>query len=69
MKKDEREFLDELQRSAAANEHPYVREIAEELGIHEKRAAFICDKWEKKGWYAYGVNILAGWLTPAGMIV
>lgn len=48
--------------------HPGVmlRDVATQLRIHPKRAAYICDKWTSKGWYDYGVNVLCGWLTDKG---
>jgi len=67
MKDDERKLLEELQRRAKANERAYVREIVSEMKIPEKRAAYICGKWTDKGWYDYGVSVLAGWLTDDGM--
>ena len=45
---------------------PYVREIVRELGINENRAAYICEKWTERGYYEYGVNVLAGWLSDTG---
>ena len=69
MKDDEKRLLLELQRlcSGATLDSPYVREVVRELGINENRAAYICEKWTVKGWYDYGVNVLAGWLTPEGL--
>jgi hypothetical protein len=71
MKPDERKFLDETQRRTrlwkkGEADMPYPRRLARELGINEKRAAYICDKWAGKDWYDYGVNVLAGWLTGKG---
>lgn len=68
MKNDERMLLDELQRQAK-EKLPYPREVVRDLCMNEKRAAYICKKWTKKGWYDYGVHVLAGWLTPEGMTV
>jgi hypothetical protein len=67
MKEDERRLMDELQKRIAKGEQPYVRAIVRELGIHEKRAAYICEKWTRKHWYEYGVSVLAGWLTTDGL--
>lgn len=67
MKPDERELLDELQSQIRAGDRPYVRKTVRALGMNEKRAAYICSKWTGKGWYDYGVNVLAGWLTDEGM--
>ena len=67
MKDDERKFLDQLKKKSHEDNFPCVREIVRELGIHEKRAAYICEKWASKGWHDYGVNVLAGWLTEDGL--
>ncbi len=47
--------------------HVYVRDLVTELGMNEKRAAYILEKWYDKGWYECGVSIMAGWLTEEGM--
>lgn len=49
-----------LWRAVKAGEYP--RKAAERLGIPEKRAAFLCQKWTDRGVYEYGVNVLAGWV-------
>lgn len=64
MKEDEKELLTALQEQ----QYLHVRDVVSALGIPEKRAAYICDKWERKGWYDYGTNVLAGWLTAAGKL-
>lgn len=46
---------------------PYVRDVVRELNINENRAAYICQKWADRGWYNYGVNVLAGWLQGDGI--
>ena len=38
----------------------YVREVVKELGIPEKRAAYILEK--HTSWYNYGISSLAGWV-------
>lgn len=65
MKSDEIALLLAL-ASVPAGQHAYVRDLVGQLGIPEKRAAYICQKWADKGWYNYGVNVLAGWLEPRG---
>ena len=65
MKEDEQRLMDEIRNKARTGEMPYVRAIVRELGMNENRAAYICEKWTRKGWYDYGVNVLAGWLTDA----
>lgn len=69
MKDDERKLLQELQRQSASGDIPYVRCVVSGLGINWRRAAYICDKWAAKGWYDYGVNVLAGWLTEKGKAI
>ena len=73
MKDDERRLLAELQlrtRQADGIENlPYVRAMVRDFGMNENRAAYICEKWTVKGWYDYGVNVLAGWLTKKGLAV
>ncbi len=67
MKADERQFLERLQELSRGDRPPMPRQVAHELGIHEKRAHRICEKWDRKGWLDYGVAPLAGWLTDEGM--
>ena len=62
-KPDERLLLLTLQ----SRDRPHVREVVEELGIDENRAAYICQKWTERGWYNYGANVLAGWLEGDGL--
>lgn len=45
---------------------PFVDEIADGLGIHAKRAAYLAEKWIKKGWWDCGVSTRSGWFTDAG---
>lgn len=63
MKDDERVLLFVLQRT---NGREFPRDVARALGIPQKRAAYICEKWTGKGWYDYGVSVLTGWLTDEG---
>jgi hypothetical protein len=67
MKFDEMKLLTEIQRRQKNGEHPYVREVVADIGMNGKRAAYLCEKWTDKGWYEYGVNVLAGWLTKEGL--
>lgn len=63
MKEDEMQLLSEIQARLQCGEKPYIREVVASIGLNEKRAAYICQKWAEKGWYDYGVSVLAGWLT------
>lgn len=70
MKSDERELLKQLQKRTAEDPNPpYVRQLIIDIGMNRKRAAYICEKWTDKGWYDYGVNVLAGWLTDKGKVI
>ena len=46
----------------------HVRDIAEQVGLHSKRAEYICQKWTEKGWWDYGVSPTSGWLTDKGRV-
>lgn len=67
MKEDERRLLEEMQRRARSGQPCSAREVVRELGINEKRAAYILWKWTDRGWYNYGVNVMSGWLEREGM--
>lgn len=68
IKNDEKQLLEILQhRSSNDHNQPYVRQIVYDLNMNEKRAVYILEKWANKGWYEYGVNVLAGWLTDKGL--
>jgi hypothetical protein len=69
MKLDEKILMQTLQQRAKETQQPYVREIIRELGMNEKRAAYICLKWANKGWYDYGVSCLSGWLTTEAPVL
>jgi len=67
MKDDEKELLEWLQKRTTEDPNPpYVRQLVADLGMNEKRAACILEKWAGKGWYDYGVSVMAGWLTDEG---
>lgn len=68
MKNDERLLLDKIQSQSDSDNFPYARDVAKDLNIPPKRAAYIYDKWTRKGWYEYGVSVMAGWLTDEGMV-
>lgn len=63
-KPDEIALFAAIRQRAPYTTEPTVRRIVAEIGINEARAAAILEKWAGKGWYEYGVNVLAGWLTP-----
>lgn len=69
MKSDERDYLLALCVEAAKplleRKMPY--EVSHCLGIPLKRAAYICEKWCRKGWYDYGVSVGMGWLETPGI--
>lgn len=65
---DEMRFRQAIAERVRNGEHAWAREIAAELGLNTKRAYYLCLKWSDKGWWEYGVNALAGWLTESGMV-
>lgn len=69
MRDDERRFLIALTRKSEGcppGRVPFPRDLAAELRIPAKRAAYLCGKWARRGWYDYGVNVDLGWLTDRG---
>ena len=68
-KKDERILLCALQARSSVQmaTSPTVREIVDTLGMHHKRAEYICKKWSERGWYDWGVSVLTGWLEGDGL--
>ena len=45
---------------------PSLRSLAHEIGIDEKRAAYLALKWSGLGLVDWGVSPLACWLTERG---
>ena len=43
---------------------PVWPDVAEPLGIPEKRCYYLLFKWSDKDWWNYGVNARWGWFTP-----
>lgn len=44
--------------------------VAEQIGMGWGRAERILEDWEKRGWWACGITLRAGWLTdsaPGGL--
>jgi len=77
VKPDERELLRRMQaegritywdpeEGAFSHEGKWPRDLGAELGMHPKRLAYLCRKWEHKGWMEGGVCVDLGWLTKAG---
>lgn len=72
MKPDERQLLRrlaELQPGYGKRRPPewaFATDVGVALGMAEKRAAYVLDKWAGKGWWEYGVSLRTGWLTPEG---
>lgn len=40
-------------------------EVLRQLGMNEKRAFYILEKWDRKGWIDYGTWVWGGWFTAA----
>lgn len=66
VKPDEQLLHTELLKRTAGGDYVHARSVARELGIPEKRTAYILGKWTDRDWWDYGVNVLAGWFTPLG---
>lgn len=49
------------------DERPFVDEMAERIKMHTKRVHYILAKWDRKGWWTYGVSLRSGWLTDEGV--
>ena len=70
MKPDEVLFLKELCRMQYARRRPndeFATDVGVRLGLHEKRAAYMLEKWSGKGWWECGVSLRTGWLTEKGL--
>ncbi len=46
---------------------PWVHKMAS-VDMIEKRAMAMLDKWDRKGWWEYGVSLRSGWLTAKGLV-
>ena len=70
MKDDERMLWDEVRRlTRDDSEKPYIRKIVADIGMNERRASYILEKWCSKGWLECGVSPFAGWLTELGLTI
>jgi hypothetical protein len=73
MKEDEAELLKAIRIRTGLKQRPikfpHARDVVHELGMNEKRAAYIFEKWERNGWWECGVSVMAGWLTERGMLI
>ena len=63
-KADEIAFYDAVRRARAQNDSSFVDAIAVQHGFNEKQAMAWVDKWDRKGWWDYGVSLRSGWFTP-----
>ena len=77
MKPDERELLRRMQaeghisywepeEGGVCRQGKSPRDLGAELGMHWKRVAYLCRKWDDKGWFQCSVCDDLGWLTKAG---
>ncbi len=63
MRPDERALL----KAIADKGEETVRDIVARLSMPSNRARYLLEgKWERKGWYLYGVTHDLGWLTELG---
>jgi soluble P-type ATPase len=50
-------------RIESGDKHPMIGSIGKELGINEKRVAFIAEKWDKKRLIDCGISARTGWIN------
>lgn len=67
MKEDERKLLDALLRRHQTKVPWNADALFEPLGINRKRGYYILEKFDKKGWWMYGVSLRSGYLTENGL--
>ena len=67
MKSDEKGLLLALAEQPKDASRIMPRDVAGHLGIPEKRAEYILNKWIGKGWFECGVSVFSGWLLPKGL--
>lgn len=69
IKPDERALRQLLRnvRPRPTDEHPFVDQLAEAIGMPLKRAYYILEKWSKRGEWGCGVSIRGGWFTEKGL--
>lgn len=60
-KSDEILFAERILEQDRARVDVYA--IMEDIDMPEKRAAYILDKWTKKGAWEWGVNVMFGWVA------
>ncbi len=64
IKEDELNLWKEIWRQKKARKRrPYFRGVAHYLGMPEKRAYYIFNKWNERGLTDCGVSPFAGWLN------
>lgn len=64
------EIIERGRYTCCSHDFVNIRELIAELGPQHgfvpKQAHATLKKWEKKGWYEYGVCLDLGWLTDEG---
>lgn len=64
IKQDEKQLLEAMQTHSISGIR--IPDLVRDLGMHEKRAMYIMEKWAGRGLYDYGIHVMGGWLTPEG---
>lgn len=67
MKDDERRLRAAVYADRVVGGTRPVDTIAVALGMSEKRALALAEKWYEKGWWEVGVSVRCGWLTDEGL--
>lgn len=65
-KRDEILLWQRFKNTRDQERSPSIRQLANELGIDEKRAGYLASKWWRGGLLNYGVSVMAPWLTDKG---
>lgn len=65
-KADEARLFNMMRGGYCEHGAPAVRPLdaAAEIGMNEKRAMAILEKWTGRGWWDYGVSAQCGWFEP-----
>ncbi len=67
MKDDEKALMAALLKRHETKSPPRADLLFDPLGINCKRGYYILEKFDKKGWWMYGVSLRTGYLTEAGL--
>lgn len=64
---DERKLMEHFVAAADAGRPPHRRFAHLVVGMNEKRAEGVYEKWIARGWADCGVSLRTTWATPKGI--